>query len=57
MMAFWNHMDALMYHLFLPSLGDLRLKCIDKLPTVLIKNFHQLTESFVSFGIEEKQLQ
>ena len=56
-MAFWNHMDALMYHLFLPSLGDLRLKCFDKLPTGLIKNFHQLTESFVSFGIEEKQLQ
>ncbi|GFZ09787.1 hypothetical protein Acr_21g0003860 [Actinidia rufa] len=48
MMALWNHMDAFMYRVFLSNMGDLRLKWFDKLPAGSIKNFHQLTESFVT---------
>ena len=48
MMAFWNHMNALMCRVFLSSLGDLGLKWFDKLPARSIENFHQLTESFVA---------
>ena len=43
MMAHWNHMDALMCP---SSLGDLKLKWFNKLPTGSIENFHQLAESF-----------
>ena len=43
MMAHWNHMDALMCP---SSLGDLKLKWFNKLPTRSIENFHQLAESF-----------
>ena len=40
MMAFWNHMDALMCWVFPSRLGDLRLKKFDKLPVGSIESFH-----------------
>ena len=56
-MAWWTHMDALMCQVFPSSLGDLGLKCFKKLPKGLIKNFHQLTESFVArFVINTKAM-
>ena len=49
MMDLWNHMDALMCQVFQSSLGDLRLKWLDKLPTRSIENFHQLIKSFIAW--------
>ncbi|GFY91124.1 hypothetical protein Acr_07g0013200 [Actinidia rufa] len=51
MMALWNHMDALMCRVIPFSLGDLGLKWFDKLPAGSIKNFYQLTESFVTWFV------
>ena len=51
MMALWNHMDALMCRVFPSSLGDLRLKWVDKLPADSIENFHHLTKLFVALFI------
>ena len=46
-----------MCHMFPSSLGDLGLKCFNKLHAGSIKNFHQLTESFIArFVINTKAL-
>ena len=46
-MALWNHVDALMCKVFPSSLGDLRLKWFDKLPTRSMRSFYQLFKSLV----------
>ena len=40
MMALWNHMDALMCHVFPSNLGDLGLKWFDKLPAGSIETIN-----------------
>ena len=48
MITLWNHHDPLMCRVFPSSLGDLRLKCFNKLPATSIKSFLQIFELFMS---------
>ena len=48
MMALWNHLDTLMCRVFSLSLGDLRLTWFNMLLPGFIKNFLQLSKSFVA---------
>ena len=51
MMPLWNHYDALMCRVFASSLGDLELKWFKKIPSGSIRDFLQLSESFIALFI------